>query len=80
MKKYKTKQEKFWSGNFGNKYLQRNKISMEIFAYELKEDFSTSRQIIVDSENQVEEHQIALNSLEEQNNPYRCIFCRQHAQ
>ena len=25
MKKYKTKQEKFWSGNFGNKYLQRNK-------------------------------------------------------
>jgi type III restriction enzyme len=56
------------------KYLQRNKISMEIFAYELKEDFSTSRQIIVDSENQVEEHQIALNSLEDQNNPYRCIF------
>jgi len=56
------------------RYLEKNKISADNFAYELKEDFSSSRQIIVDSENQAEVHQIALNTLEDQSNPYRCIF------
>lgn len=32
---YKTEQEKFWSGEFGNKYIDRN-VSAEMLASNLK--------------------------------------------
>jgi type III restriction enzyme len=47
---------------------------LDSFVLELKEDFSANRHLIVNSKDESEEKQIALNSLEDIDNGYRCIF------
>lgn len=55
-------------------YFARNGISFEQLAQELKEDFSAEHCISANDEKEAAEKQIALNSLEDVNNPYRAIF------
>jgi type III restriction enzyme len=47
---------------------------LDSFVLELKEDFSSSRHLVVNSKDESEEKQLALNSLEDEDNGYRCIF------
>lgn len=56
------------------KFFEREKISLENLAIELKEDFSEEKCIILDSENIDKEKQIKLNTLEAENNEIRVIF------
>jgi len=56
------------------KFFEENKLSYENLALELKEDFSESRCIEVNSKNDSIEKQLILNSLEDQDNEYRAIF------
>lgn len=55
-------------------YLEDNQISLENFVDELKEDFSEEKLISVDSKDESEAKQLAINSLEDENNYYRAIF------
>ncbi|WP_457621874.1 DEAD/DEAH box helicase family protein [Persephonella sp.] len=55
-------------------YLEDNKIEIDNFIAELKEDFSESKCVLLDSENINREHQINLNNLEDKNNEIRAIF------
>ena len=55
-------------------YFTKNGISFEQLAQELKEDFSAEHCISANDEKEAAEKQIALNSLEDKNNPYRAIF------
>ena len=55
-------------------YLDHNKISLENFIWELQDDFSQDKCLIVDSKNDSEEKQLIINSLEDKNNEYRVIF------
>ncbi len=55
-------------------YLEKEKITLENFVIELKEDFSEEKCILLDSENINKELQIKLNSLEDENNEIRAIF------
>ena len=54
------------------KYLDTNNISLENFIVELREDFSEDKLIVVNSENDSKEKQLAVNSLEL--NEYRAVF------
>lgn len=56
------------------KYLRDNGVSLEGLAAELKEDFSPAKLISVNSKDDSEAKQIAVNTLEEERNPYRAIF------
>ncbi|RHZ36637.1 DEAD/DEAH box helicase family protein [endosymbiont GvMRE of Glomus versiforme] len=56
------------------KYLAKNKISLDNFIIELKEDFSAEKTISVNSQNESEKNQLAVNTLEDPNNEYRAIF------
>ena len=56
------------------KYFNRNKISFEMLAAELREDFSEIHCISVNNDNDAEKNQLLLNSLESPENPYRAIF------
>jgi len=47
---------------------------LDNFVIELKEDFSVEKTLSVDSQNESEEKQIAVNTLEDPNNEYRAIF------
>lgn len=57
-----------------NKYFVKNKISYDELASELKDDFSEEHCISANDNNDVENKQIILNSLEDKSNPYRAIF------
>ena len=56
------------------RYFAENGISFEQLAQELKEDFSPEHCISVNDDKEAEERQIALNSLEDADNPYRAVF------
>lgn len=55
-------------------YLADSLNDLDSFVLELKEDFSSNRHLVVNSKDESEEKQIALNSLEDTDNGYRCIF------
>lgn len=55
-------------------YLSDTLVDLEAFVLELKEDFSPNRHLVVNSKDESEEKQLALNSLEDFDNGYRCIF------
>jgi type III restriction enzyme len=55
-------------------FLERNDITLENFAAELKEDFSEDKLISVNSKDESEQKQLAVNSLEDETNPYRAVF------
>jgi type III restriction enzyme len=55
-------------------YLADSLNDLESFVLELKEDFSSNRHLVVNSKDESEEKQIALNSLEDDDNGFRCIF------
>jgi len=55
-------------------YLSDSLHDLDSFVLELKEDFSVNRHLVVNSKDESEEKQIALNSLEDSGNGYRCIF------
>ena len=56
------------------KYFRDNGISYENLAQELREDFSVEHCISANDDKEAEEKQIALNTLEDTNNPYRAVF------
>lgn len=55
-------------------YFARRRITLEVLAAELQNDFSEAHCISVNDDKAAEENQILLNSLEDKNNPYRAIF------
>ncbi|MBS1735541.1 MAG: DEAD/DEAH box helicase family protein [Bacteroidetes bacterium] len=55
-------------------YFATNKIKTEDWVQELKEDFSKEKLITLNTTDDSYEKQLAINSLEEKNNPYRAIF------
>ena len=55
-------------------YLADSLNDLDSFVLELKEDFSPNRHLVVNSKDESEEKQIALNSLEDADNEFRCIF------
>ena len=57
-----------------HKYFINNGISYDELASELKDDFSAEHCISANDNQDVETKQLALNSLEDKNNPYRAVF------
>ena len=55
-------------------YFKKNDITPEMLAYELRDDFSEGHCISANSNSDVENKQILLNSLEDSTNPYRAVF------
>lgn len=55
-------------------YFQRRGISYNQLAQELKNDFSPEHCISANDDSDIEMKQIILNTLEDQNNPYRAVF------
>lgn len=55
-------------------YCEANNVSLENLISELKEDFSEGRLISVNSKEESIEKQIAVNTLEDENNEYRVVF------
>lgn len=55
-------------------YFKKNGISFDQLAQELREDFSAAHCISANDDKEAEQKQIALNSLEDANNPYRAVF------
>ncbi|MDR2432076.1 MAG: DEAD/DEAH box helicase family protein [Candidatus Margulisbacteria bacterium] len=55
-------------------YLKENKISAADLAAELKNDFAPEKCIVVNSQEESEAKQIAVNTLEDPRNEYRAIF------
>ena len=55
-------------------YLAERSISLDEFAQELVEDFSSEKQLVVNSKSATEANQLILNSLEDRDNEYRAIF------
>lgn len=55
-------------------YFERNGITFEQLAQELKEDFSKDHCISANDDKEADAKQIALNSLEDASNPYRAVF------
>jgi type III restriction enzyme len=56
------------------KFLQSNQVSLDDFVEELKDDFSPEKLISVNSKNESEQKQWAINSLEREENLYRSVF------
>lgn len=56
------------------RYFERNGISFDQLAQELREDFSAGHCISANDDKEASEKQIALNSLEDASNPYRAVF------
>ncbi len=56
------------------KYFIDNGISYDQMASELRDDFSEEHCISANDDKEVEKKQLALNSLEDKNNPYRAVF------
>lgn len=57
-----------------HKYFINNGISYDELSCELKDDFSAEHCISANDNQDVETKQLALNSLEDKNNPYRAVF------
>lgn len=57
-----------------HKYFVKNGISYDELASELKDDFSEEHCISANDNQDVENKQIMLNSLEDKTNPYRAVF------
>ena len=55
-------------------FFAKSEITFEMLAAELQEDFSEAHCISVNDDKDAERNQILLNSLEDENNPYRAIF------
>ena len=55
-------------------YFQKNGITFDQLAQELREDFSEAHCISANDDKEAEQKQIALNALEDANNPYRAVF------
>jgi len=55
-------------------YFEKHGITSDMLAFELREDFSESHCISANDYSDVEKKQIALNSLEDKDNPYRAVF------
>lgn len=55
-------------------YFEANGISLDTLAQELREDFSEAHCVSVNDDKDATQKQILLNSLEDQDNPYRAIF------
>ncbi len=55
-------------------YLETHKITLENLATELREDFSADKLIEVNSKEESEANQLAVNSLEDDENEYRAVF------
>lgn len=55
-------------------YFQRNGITFDQLAQELKEDFSEAHCISANDDKETEQKQILLNTLEDADNPYRAVF------
>lgn len=55
-------------------FFAQNKISLEMLADELRNDFSAAHCISVNDDKDAAQNQILLNSLEDEKNPYRAIF------
>jgi type III restriction enzyme len=72
LKKYLTDQKSSLSGLI--ELLQNESANLEQFLLEIKEDFAESRHLVVNSKDESEIKQLALNSLEEPTNLFRCIF------
>jgi type III restriction enzyme len=56
------------------KYFKDNEITLENLIEEFKNDFSETKCISVNSKNESEAKQIAVNTLEDENNEYRAVF------
>lgn len=56
------------------RYFADNNISYDQLAQELREDFSEQHCISANDDKEAEKNQILLNSLEDNDNPYRAIF------
>lgn len=56
------------------RYFADNNISFDQLAQELREDFSEQHCISANDDKEAEKNQILLNSLEDNDNPYRAIF------
>ncbi len=56
------------------RYFNDNGISYDDLAMELRDDFSEEHCISANDDNDVEQQQKILNSLEDRNNPYRAVF------
>lgn len=57
-----------------NLYFRSTDIEYDELAAELREDFSEEHCLLINSESITKQAQLALNSLEDANNPYRSIF------
>lgn len=55
-------------------YFERNGISLDMLAAELRDDFSAEHCISVNDDKDAAQKQILLNSLEAAENPYRAVF------
>ena len=55
-------------------YFDKQGITSDMLALELRDDFSEIHCISANDNTEVEKKQIALNSLEDKNNPYRAVF------
>ncbi|MDO4921199.1 MAG: DEAD/DEAH box helicase family protein [Phascolarctobacterium sp.] len=55
-------------------YFAKNSISLDTLAAELRDDFSEGHCVSVNDDKDAEQKQILLNSLEDEDNPYRAIF------
>ena len=55
-------------------YFERNGISPDTLAAELRDDFSRQHSICVNDDKDAAQKQLLLNSLEDADNPYRAIF------
>lgn len=55
-------------------YFEKNGISFEQLAQELRDDFSAAHCISANDDKEAAARQIALNSLEDATNPYRAVF------
>lgn len=55
-------------------YYEKNNVSFEVLAQELKEEFSSEHCISMNDSGEAEKVQLIVNSLEDRNNPYRAVF------
>ena len=56
------------------RYFSGKGITFDMLAQELRDDFSEEHCISANDDKQAERNQLALNSLEDRNNPYRAVF------
>ncbi|WP_423908696.1 DEAD/DEAH box helicase family protein [Candidatus Spongiihabitans sp.] len=56
------------------RYFEENQITLENLALELQEEFAENKCISVNSKDESEQKQIAVNTLEDRDNEYRVIF------